>query len=231
MRPSDDPMGHQRHTALLLSPDAWRLSRLGQLLEEERLLTIAVLDVRSALRCLDDEEVDVIVVDLGVDEPAGALLRAASARSPAPIVAFGDPPADPEALRLAGAAAHVPLGDGLRPVAWEARRVARQGRPEPTGPLVDGELLIDADAGEAWYGEHRLELTPVQLRLLAILAAADGAVVRNEELHRALFGDGGYRGERLASQVLRLRTQLARAGLPHDRVSWVAGVGYRLTRG
>lgn len=100
-----------------------------------------------------------------------------------------------------------------------------------TGALIDGDLLIDADAGEAWYGDHRLDLTPVQLRLLAILAAADGHVVRNEELHRALFGDGGYRGERLASQVLRLRTQLARAGLPHDRVSWVAGVGYRLTRG
>ena len=74
---------------------------------------------------------------------------------------------------------------------------------------------------------RRLDISPLQLRLLTALAEADGAVVSKADLAMRLFGNASSNDERVETHVRRIRRQLTRHGAGHVLLT-VRGEGYRL---
>jgi Transcriptional regulatory protein, C terminal len=91
-----------------------------------------------------------------------------------------------------------------------------------------GGLEIDLRCREARWHRQRLGVSPLQLRLLAMLVQADGAVLTKTELASQLFGNCSAHDERVERHVRRIRRQLADHQDGERVLLTVRGEGYRL---
>ena len=111
------------------------------------------------------------------------------------------------------------------------RAVARRGSPATSEKKVlvkIGELEIDRYRFEVRVKGRRVELTPKEFELLAILAGAPGRVFGREELFDAVWGRDGFVEPRTVDvHLARLRAKFTAARLPAPAIETVRGVGYR----
>ncbi|HEX3790702.1 MAG TPA: response regulator transcription factor [Pseudonocardiaceae bacterium] len=100
----------------------------------------------------------------------------------------------------------------------------RLGRTPSTVQI--GELVVDADAGVVLHGDHPVELTATELRLLEYLAAQRGRVVSKTQILTAVWGYEDYDPNLVEVHVSALRRKLEAFGprLLHT----VRGLGYVL---
>lgn len=112
------------------------------------------------------------------------------------------------------------LGPLVRAIA--ERLVQRTARV----PLATGELVLAGNVVR--LGDHRVELTDTEARLLAILAARPGVVLGKQELLRQVWGDPDGDPHLVEVAVGRLRRRLGTHGAA---VTAVPRRGYRLAAG
>jgi uroporphyrinogen-III synthase len=112
------------------------------------------------------------------------------------------------------------LGPLVRAVAerLEARRT--------TVRLAGADLVLGGTV--ARVGDHRVDLSDTEARLLSCLAAKPGAVVGKQELLRQVWGDAGGDPHLVEVTVARLRRRLGTHG---GAVTAVTRRGYRLAVG
>jgi len=92
-------------------------------------------------------------------------------------------------------------------------------------------LRIDEAGWTASWQGQALDLTPIEFRLLHILAAQPGRVYARTQLLDLLHVDGREVTERAVdSHVKNLRRKLEKAGAGADRIRSIYGVGYRFER-
>lgn len=92
-----------------------------------------------------------------------------------------------------------------------------------------GSLRLDLSRREAWWQSKRLPVTPLQLRILAVLTRAQGAVVTPREIARAVWGTAvGSDADRLLAHVRRLRRKLEARPAKPEFILTVRGEGFRL---
>lgn len=108
------------------------------------------------------------------------------------------------------------------------RRVHSATQPQ-TGAGVGLDIHLDEHRLLATVGGERLDLTPVEFRLLATLARHPGRIYRRDELLDAIYDDYRDVSDRTVdSHVKNLRRKLL-AALPGRRViRSVYGIGYTL---
>jgi DNA-binding response OmpR family regulator len=108
------------------------------------------------------------------------------------------------------------------------RRRKRVGGGEQATPIVVGSLEIRADGYQASLDGASLDLTRREFELLQMLAAADGQVLRREEIYERVWGYAMVRGDRSVDvYVRRLRRKLQRASPQSRYIHTHFGVGYR----
>jgi two-component system, OmpR family, phosphate regulon response regulator PhoB len=91
--------------------------------------------------------------------------------------------------------------------------------------LAQRGIRLDPDRHEAAVNGERVELTPLEFRLLSYLMSRPGRVLRREQLLENVWGNGVFVTERTAdTHVERLRATL---GIRAERIETVRGVGYR----
>lgn len=101
------------------------------------------------------------------------------------------------------------------------------GQLLPAQPRGDG-LHLDEASFQASLGDHALDLTPVEFRLLAALHAHPGRVFGREGLLRRIYADHRVVSERTVdSHIKNLRRKLEEAAPGRDLIQSVYGVGYR----
>jgi two-component system, OmpR family, response regulator BaeR len=89
-------------------------------------------------------------------------------------------------------------------------------------------LLIDEDRHEVRLEDQVLELTPVEFRLLAILAAVPGRVLRRDGLLDRLYEDHRVVNDRTVdTHVKNLRRKLMQVVKDRDLIHSVYGIGYK----
>lgn len=90
-----------------------------------------------------------------------------------------------------------------------------------------GEITINLRTREAWVEGEKITLTPVEFRLLAVLAAEPGRVFTREQLVVTVFGND-YDGldRTIDAHVLRLRRKVEKQPGEPRFVKTVYGVGY-----
>jgi len=187
---------------------------------------------RELLAAADREPADAFVIDIGLPDSDGRdvcqALRARGVLSPVLFLTARGALTD----RLSGF--HAGGDDYLvKPFAFKeliVRLHALMRRvPDGEAPSDDGDRLrLDPATHAAVARGRQVALTPTEYRLLAVLAARPGQVVRRHELVAAGWPDGAIvHDNTLDAYVARLRRKLRELG-GDGAIATARGVGYRL---
>jgi two-component system, OmpR family, response regulator BaeR len=97
------------------------------------------------------------------------------------------------------------------------------------GLAFQAPIKIDADRFSATLGSTKLDLTPVEFRLLTTLASQPGRVFSRNQLMDALYVDHRVVSDRTVdSHVKNLRRKVVEAGGEGEWLRSIYGVGYRI---
>jgi two-component system response regulator BaeR len=114
-----------------------------------------------------------------------------------------------------------------REVVARVKAVLRRTRPEAAGTAP--RLAVDAETFAATLDGRRLDLTPVELRLLATLATSPGRVYSRDQLLDRLYDDGRVVLDRTVdTHVKNLRRKMAEIAPGIEIIHSVYGVGFKL---
>jgi two-component system KDP operon response regulator KdpE len=165
------------------------------------------------------ERPDVLVIDPAIGEGSAAdLVGRLGGYTDAPLLVLADLVDEALVVEALTAGAVDVVGRPLRPLELLARiaAAARRGGPSAvgSGTLPDG-LRVDAAQRLATVDGRDLGLTPIELDLLAAMAARRGGVVDHRLLLRAAWPDpAAVDPETLRTHLARLNAKLVEAGHP-----------------
>lgn len=110
------------------------------------------------------------------------------------------------------------------------RRSAPTGEPEAVRELRIGALTLDAESHDVSFHDEPIQLTPIEFKLLYILAANTGRVVSTSRMVDYAWGYDGGDVSLLKTHISHIRKKLS---LPHadlGEIRAIPRVGYRFTR-
>ena len=227
---------------LVVDDDPAMVGAITALVGTEGHQVITAYDGLTAVRRYREDRPDIVLLDLAMPGPDGFTVAGQMrAEGDAPIVVVSGESKEAAKVRALGIGADdyivKPFGRAelLARIAAVMRRADRSlgagaasaGGGASAGPLVAGNLTIDAGRHEVHVGDDVVNLTPIEYRLLEILVRASGDVVPHLQLARA-----GWPAEAdpdllwLKPHIARLRSKVSAAAGPE--LIPVRGVGYRL---
>jgi len=224
---------------LVVDDDPAMVGAITALVGTEGHQVITAYDGLTAVRRYREERPDIVLLDLAMPGPDGFTVAGRiRAEGDAPIVVVSGESSEEAKVRALGIGADdylvKPFGRAelLARIGAVMRRADRGGGSaaasgERGGQLAFGTLIIEPGRHEAHVGETRLDLTPIEYRLLEALVRASGDVVAHLRLVRS-----GWPAEAdpdllwLKPHVARLRHKVESAGGP--AILALRGVGYRL---
>jgi DNA-binding response OmpR family regulator len=116
----------------------------------------------------------------------------------------------------------------IRELEARVRALVRRGRGHVANELLRvGDLTLDTGTLEVERAGQRLALTPITLRMLAVLMRAAPRVVSRQELEREVWGDVLPDSDTLRSHLYTLRKTIDKP-FAHPLLHTVHGAGYRL---
>ena len=188
-------------------------------------------DGRSAMRAFHAGRPDLVVLDVGLPELDGwQVLERIRDQSDIPVLMLSAHGQEADKVRgLRGGADDYltkPFGNAELVARVQAllRRVTTAS--EPTSVHDDGSLRLDPTTREVDLDGKRVELTPIEFRLLFALARHDGQVLTAPQLLAQAWDDpSGIAPERVKYTVRRLRRKLGWDD--EGPLASVRGLGYR----
>jgi len=219
---------------LLADDDADLLDVTAYALRREGFAVIAASDGAQALRRWQQDRPDLVVLDVNMPELDGfAVCRQIRDAGTTPVILLTALNQEEQIIRgfEAGADDYVTKPFSPRQLAMRLRAIWRRsanGEPEPARESRLGSLILDAESHEVTLGGQPIHLTPIEFRLLFILAANPGRVISTARLVEYGWGYDGGDVSLLKTHVSHLRKKL---GLPLDdlgEIRAIPRVGYRL---
>ncbi|MFE6886941.1 response regulator transcription factor [Streptomyces sp. NPDC057694] len=200
-------------------------------LREEEFDPLPAPDGATALR-LASGELAAAVLDVGLPDADGRdvcqALRAGGLTFPVIFLTAHHRLTDRLSGFSAGGDDYLPKPFHLAELAARLRAAIKRASPAHTTTAV-GDVRLDAVRHRCTVGDTELALTPTEFRLLAVLMAASGDVVRRRDLVRAAWPEGARVNDNTLDQYLtRLRRKLREAGSTRG-IGTARGIGHRLT--
>jgi DNA-binding response OmpR family regulator len=222
---------------LLVDDDIDLLDVTAYALRREGFNVIAATDGLHALQRWETDHPDLVVSDVEMPRLDGLeLCRRIRQESPTPVILLTGHNREEEIVRgfQIGADDYVTKPFSPKQLAMRIRAVHRRGattnQPEPVRHLRVGQLLLDRETHEVSDDGRPVHLTPLEFKLLYILATnAERVVTANRLVDYAWDYDGGD-VSLLKTHFSHLRKKL---GLPRPDlgdIKAVPRVGYRLTQ-
>ncbi|MCU9946761.1 response regulator transcription factor [Pseudomonas solani] len=222
---------------ILIIEDDLTLSRqLTELLRGQGYATHACLRGEEGLELALAEQPDLVLLDVMLPDTSGfSVLRRLREQQQTPVIMLTACGAEEERIRglRHGADDYLAKPFNLTELQLRIDAVLRRSRPQdggraqqPQSLQLDG-LHLDRHALAARVGERDLALTPIQFRLLWLLAVNRGEALSKPYLYRSVLErDYSSYDRSLDMHVSRIRRRLVEAGLGADRLQTLHGRGY-----
>ena len=112
------------------------------------------------------------------------------------------------------------------------RRIAMmQGNTVQQTGYVNGQLRIDFDSGCVFMNEAELHLTPIEYKLLCLLAQNTGKVLTHKFITQSLWGSGWENNvASLRVFMATLRKKLENTSATPQYIQTHVGIGYRMIK-
>jgi two-component system response regulator MprA len=219
------------HRILLVEDDAELREMVRRALVREDFEVTARSTGGDALRAVEHELPDALVLDIGLPDSDGRdvcqALRGRGVNAPVLFLTARDAVSDRLAGFGAGGDDYLVKPFDVKELVARLRALLRRMGRDPV--LVAGALRLDPAAYTVSGGDMRIALTPTEFRLLAALAARPGEALRRRELREAAWPAGGIvHDNTLDAHLARLRRKIRE--LPDaPTITTVHGVGYSLS--
>lgn len=232
MSSSDGRAGHTACRVLIVEDDHTIAANLVEYLEAHGCSVDVAHDGPAAVKRIESDTFDVIVLDIGLPRMDGLdVLRHARAvlglATPVLLLTARDRIEHKSAGFQAGADDYLTKPFALAEVLMRVNALHRRAsRDLVTSTLRAGQLRFDRRTREVHVGATLVRLMPRSVQLLEVLMRDCGRVVPRNELEVALWADDPPETDALRSQIHILRRALAQAG--YDGIETVPKTGYRL---
>ena len=190
----------------------------------------------EALRAVDEDQFDLIVLDLGLPDVDGIeLCGQLRTREPGATVVILSARAEEIEVVVgldSGADDYITkpfkLAELLARLRAHLRRSAAQGQDHATTILKAGDVRVDVGSRRAWVADTELDLRPKEFDLLACLVRAPGQVVRREQIMSEVWDPHWWGSTKtLDIHIAALRRKLGEQNDRASRIATLRGVGYR----
>ncbi len=187
----------------------------------------------KALMLVSSSQPDLVLLDLGLPDMDGVeIIQNIRSWSQVPIIVISARSEDRDKIDALDAGADdyltkpFSVEELLARLRVTQRRLSFMQTATPDPVFINGRLKIDYSAGCAWLGAEPLKLTPMEYKLLCVLAQNVGKVLTHSYLTQKVWGSS------LESDVASLRVFMAtlRKKLDKDYIQTHIGVGYRMMK-
>ena len=224
---------------LVVEDDAAVRSLISTALEMHDYRFTAVGTGEAAVMEAASHNPDLVMLDLGLPDIDGVevIARLRSwASMPIIVISARGEDSDKIAALDAGADDYLTKPFSVDELLARVRASLRRGQMTPAGGeessvFTNGELRIDFAAGCAWLGDEELHLTPIEYKLLVLLARNVGKVLTHTFITKEIWGtswDNDVASLRVFMATLRKKIEADPAHPVYIQTH--VGVGYRMQR-
>lgn len=223
---------------LVVEDDAAVRSLISTALEMRDYRFTAVSTGEAAVMEAASHNPDLVLLDLGLPDIDGVEVigRLRSwASMPIIVISARSEDSDKIAALDAGADDYLTKPFSVDELLARVRASLRRGQMTPAGEessvFENGELRIDFAAGCAWLGDDELHLTPIEYKLLVLLARNVGKVLTHTFITKEIWGtswDNDVASLRVFMATLRKKIEPDPAHPVYIQTH--VGVGYRMQR-
>jgi two-component system, OmpR family, KDP operon response regulator KdpE len=221
-------------TVLVVEDEAPMRRFLSAALHSHGFRVVEASTLANAQRLATEQHPDAILLDLGLPDGDGlSLVRELRTWSAAPVIVLSarDREDDKVTALDAGADDYLTKPFGTSELLARIRVALRHARAQrvPDEPvLAVGSIKIDQARHEVSVEDQTVRLTPIEYRLLVLLARHAGKVLTHRQLLHEVWGPKTHQ-----THYLRVHMAALRRKIEHDaaRPRWITtepGVGYRL---
>jgi len=190
-----------------------------------------------ALKRIDQEAFDLIILDLGLPDRSGIeVIEEVRKTSSVPIIVLSvrsDEAGKVRALEL-GADDYITKPFGMAELVTRIRVALRHRyQAQGTQPVLKaGDLTIDLVSRRVTRGDHEIKLSPTEYDILRLLTEHAGKILTHDFLLRRVWGDDKADDvQYLRVYVRALRQKLGDRIGENEIIRTEMGIGYRLIAG
>lgn len=185
---------------------------------------------------------DVMILDLGLPDMDGVdIIRKVRGWSNMPIIVVSARSEDQDKVDAldAGADDYLTKPFSIEEFLARLRVALRRSRSDESASEMavskyqNGELTIDYAAGCVFMGEDEVHLTPIEYKLLCVLAKNTGKVLTHNYILKEVWGsalDSDTTSLRVFMATLRKKIEGRATGDDNKYIQTHVGVGYRMLR-
>ena len=226
-------------TILVVEDDASVRNLISTTLKahDYRFLTAATGE--SAVMEAASHNPDILLLDLGLPDIDGVeVIRRIRSWSNAPIIVISARSEDSDKIDALDAGADdyltkpFSVDELLARLRATQRRLALVRSDTPQQAVyVNGQLRIDFASGCAYLGEDELHLTPIEYKLLCLLARNTGKVLTHKFITQSVWGSS-WENDVVSLRVFMatLRRKLERGADSPQYIQTHIGIGYRMLK-
>ncbi len=221
---------------LIADDDTDLLDLMTYALRREGYTVLTAIDGKQALQRFETEHPDLVLMDVRLPKVNGfEVVRRIRHDADTPLIMLTACDEEDDIVRglQLGADDYVTKPFSVKQLVHRMKAVLRryQADPyrEPVRELHVGDLALDLQSYEATKGGERVQLTPLEFRILYLLAMNAGRVIPYTRLVEYAWGYDSGDTNLLKTHICHVRKKL---GLPTEQggIRAVAGVGYSLAR-
>lgn len=191
---------------------------------------------QQALDRWQEDRPDLVVLDVTMPRMSGVeVLRRIREKALTPVIMVTGKTDEESVVQgfLAGADDYVCKPFSHRQLAMRIRAVLNRGsghaQAEPSGDLATTDMTLEMSSHQVTRLGKTVRLTPLEFKILYILAANEGRVVSSQRIIEHAWGYDGGEASLLKTHVCHIRQKLGM----HDRgptIQAIPWVGYQLTK-
>ena len=226
-------------TILVVEDDASVRNLISTTLKAHDYRFITAATGESAVMEAASHNPDILLLDLGLPDIDGVeVIRRIRSWSNAPIIVISARSEDSDKIDALDAGADdyltkpFSVDELLARLRATQRRLALVRSDTPQQAVyVNGQLRIDFASGCAYLGEDELHLTPIEYKLLCLLARNTGKVLTHKFITQSVWGSS-WENDVVSLRVFMatLRRKLERGADSPQYIQTHIGIGYRMLK-